>query len=432
MNIRKLLEFCREIYYNWGFCKTQISFAKAPIKIILNFTFTFATIPIFCYHTFMRTKAVIHLDRFTRNFHAVKARVGGRRICVPVKADAYGHGAVEISKAAVKAGADCLGVATVAEGVELRESGIKAPILLFSQAEPQDIPAIIEMKLIPFVSDTWFAGALNDCAAAVNRVLSVHLKIDTGMGRLGCAPEDAPSLAQYIADCSNLELAGTATHFAVADSAQAQDIAYTEMQLARFKEAVGAIRNAGVEPGILHAANSGAVTLHPETWLDMVRPGILLYGCKLAEEAYVPGLTLAPLKVEPVMELRSTVVMIKKIKKGESVSYGRIWTAPCDTNIGILPVGYDDGLPVLASGKWQAAISGKSYPLAGRICMDQCCVDLGTETNVRRWDEAVIFGGGTCGDTSLSTAELARRIGTIPYEIMCSINKRVPREYTGL
>ncbi len=410
----------------FDFFNGQEYFNIAAAVIVLQKVF-------FCYYTSMRTKAVIHLERFRRNFEAVKARVGGRRICVPVKADAYGHGAVEIAKAGLKAGADCFGVATVTEGAELRESGIKAPILLLSQADPQDIQAIIETDLIPFVSDTWFAGALNEYAAVKVKTqdrLPVHLKIDTGMGRLGCVPEDALALARYIVSCRNLTLAGTATHFAVADSTLEQDIAYTNTQLARFKEAVGAIRDAGIDPGILHAANSGAVTLHPGTWLDMVRPGILLYGCKPAEETEIPGFSLAPLNVEPVMELRSTVVMIKRIKKGESVSYGRTWTAPRDTNIGILPAGYDDGLPVLASGKWQAAIGGKSYPIAGRVCMDQCCVDLGAETNVRRWDEAVIFGGG-CGDCSLDAAELARRIGTIPYEIMCNINKRVPREYVN-
>jgi len=367
----------------------------------------------------MRTRAVIHLDRFLGNLSAVRARIGpDRRICVPVKANAYGHGALEIAKTSLEAGAYCLGVALVTEGTELRKGGIKAPILLFSQPYPEEIPQIIEAGLIPFVSDAPYASALNERAAAEKIKLPVHLKIDTGMGRLGCRTEEALALARHIAGCSWLELAGTATHFAVSDSTDERNIAYTRRQLARFIEAVGAIRDSGLDPGIVHAANSGAVILHPDAWLDMVRPGILLYGYKTAQK------NENPILAQPVMELRTNVALIKKIKKGESVSYGRTWTAPQDTFIAILPAGYGDGLPRLASGRWQAVINGRTYPLAGRICMDQCCVDLGPDHTVRMWDETVIFGG-----SAPDAAALAEAVGTIPYEITCNINKRVPRVY---
>jgi alanine racemase len=185
-----------------------------------------------------------------------------------------------------------------------------------------------------------------------------------------------------------------------------------------FKEALDGIRTAGFSPGIVHAANSGAVLLHPDSWFDMVRPGILLYGYISARK------TAAPLQVTPVMELRTRVVFIKKVQKGESLSYGRIWVAPHDTVAGILPAGYADGLPRLASNKWQVSIGGRLYPLVGRICMDQCLADLGPETGVRRWDEAVVFGG-----PAPDAAVLAEGIGTIPYEITCNVNKRVPRVY---
>jgi len=372
----------------------------------------------------MRIRAVIHLDRFLGNLGAVRARIGGdRRICIPVKTDAYGHGALEIAKTGLEAGAYCLGVAAVTEGTKLRREGITAPILLFSQPHPTEIPELVQARLTPFVSDTWFALALNERASAEGVKLPVHLKIDTGMGRMGCAPEEAPALARQIADCAALELAGTATHFAVSDSADEGDRAYTRTQIAIFKEAVNAVRAAGVDPGIVHAANSGAVILHPDAWFDMVRPGILLYGYKSVEEN-TPPLLSQPLRVQPVMELRSVVSLTKKVKKGETVSYGRTWTAPQDTFIAVLSAGYGDGLPRLASGKWQAVITGKTYPLAGRICMDQCCVDLGPDPSVRRWDEAVIFGG-----PAPDAAALAAVIGTIPYEITCNINKRVPRVY---
>ncbi|MCL2181076.1 MAG: alanine racemase [Treponema sp.] len=378
----------------------------------------------------MRTRAVIHIDHFLRNFHAVKDRIGQCRICVPVKADAYGHGAVQIALTSLEAGAFCVGTATVSEGIELRKNGINAPILLFSQPHPTEIPKIIKADLIPFISDDKFAATLNKHAEEKRIKMPVHLKIDTGMGRLGCAAEDALTLARYIVSCPGLELAGTATHFAVSDSADSGDIAYTQMQLDLFKEAVSQISGDGIDPGIVHAANSGAVILHPESWLDMVRPGILLYGYKTAEETDAPPehaqklSCLSPIKTEPVMELRTTVSLIKKIKKGESVSYGRTWTAPQDTYIAVLSAGYDDGFPRIASGKWQAQISGRTYPIVGTITMDQCCVDLGPEPTVRRWRDAVIFGG-----FAKSAAELAAAVQTIPYEITCNISKRVPRVY---
>jgi len=372
----------------------------------------------------MRTRAIIHLDRFAGNIEAVKERIGQkRRICVPIKADAYGHGALEIAKTSIEAGAYCLGAATVAEGTELRNGGINAPILLFTQPNPAEIPDILSSGLIPFVSDEWYASALNEATASKVK-LPVHLKIDTGMGRSGCPVKEALALAKYIGACASLELAGTATHFAVSDSTDAKDIAYTKLQLSRFEEAVDAIKGAGIDPGIVHAANSGAVILHPDTWFDMVRPGILLYGYKNVEEKEIPDFQFEPIHVQPVMELRTTVVMIKRVKKGESISYGRTWTAQKDTTIATLSAGYADGLPLLASNKWQAVISGKTYPFAGRICMDQCCVDLGQESDVRRWDEAVIFGG--CAKDAEALAEAAE---TIPYEITCNINKRVPRVY---
>jgi alanine racemase len=375
------------------------------------------------------TRAIIHLDKYAGNLRAVKERVGGRLICAAVKADAYGHGAVAVARASLEAGAACLGVATVGEGEELREGGITAPILLFSLALPAEIPQLVESRLTPFVSDGEYAEMLEKAASAAGIRLPVHLKIDTGMGRIGCDPEKAPELARSIASRPPLEYAGTATHLAVADSVTPDGIAYTEKQIDCFKNAVDAIKAAGIDPGIVHAANSGAVILHPRAWFDMVRPGILLYGYKTVEEASPLPTTNyqlpTSLHVQPVMELRTNVVLIKRVKKGETVSYGRTWVAQKDTEIAVLPVGYADGLPRLASGKWQAVINGKAYPLVGRVCMDQCMVDVGHAAGeVRRWDDAVIFGG-----TAPGADELAERIGTIPYEITCNINKRVPRVY---
>jgi alanine racemase len=379
----------------------------------------------------MRTRAIIHLDRFKKNIDSVKVRIGkGKSICIPIKADAYGHGAVQIAKTSLEAGAFCFGVAAVSEGLILRKGGIKAPILLFSQPHPDEIREIIKADLVPFVSDIDFASTLNEYAKSAKKKLPVHIKIDTGMGRIGCSVKEAPVLARHIAKSPWLKLTGTATHLAVSDSADRRDIEYTKKQIACFKRSVNAIRALGINPGIVHAANSGAVILHPNAWFDMVRPGILLYGYKAAEEFEAPVDHLKKLSkfktltVEPVMELRSTVALIKKIKKSESVSYGRTWTAEDNTLIAVLPTGYADGLPRLASNNWQVCIGEKLYPLVGRISMDQCCVNLGKKTEIKRWDEAIIFGS-----PDHDAAALAKITGTIPYEITCNINKRVPREY---
>jgi len=341
---------------------------------------------------------------------------------VAVKADAYGHGAPAIARASLESGAFCLGVATVEEGAALRLGGIAAPVLLLSQPVPDEIPGIIQNGLSPFVSDHEFAGALNAAAAAAKTKLPVHLKIDTGMGRLGCTPDEAPALARRLAGCGWLEHAGTATHLAVSDSADPADLAYTERQLGLFRDALQGMRAAGLDPGIVHAANSGAIILHPNAWFDMVRPGILLYGYK-AVEAPPPE---PPLLVEPAMELRTRVVFVKNVKKGESVSYGRTWVAPRDTAIAVLPVGYADGLPRLASNRWRVSIGGGTYPLVGTICMDQCMADLGPDPKPGRWDDAAVLGGPALGADAL-----AECVGTIPYEIVCNIGKRVPRVYRG-
>ena len=370
------------------------------------------------------TRAIVHLDKFAGNLRAVRARVGAERhICAAVKADAYGHGAAEIARASLEAGASHLGVATAQEGAALRRQGIDAPILLFAQPLPGEIPGIVEAGLSPFVSDADFAEALDREAAKAKVRLLVHLKIDTGMRRLGCPPGEAPALARRLAGCPALEHAGTATHLAVSDSAAPDDLAYTGRQLALFRGALEGIRAEGLNPGIVHAANSGAIALHPEAWFDMVRPGILLYGYNAAERA-CPESSLPPLRVEPVMELRAKVVLVKKISKGESVSYGRTWIANRDTTIAVLSLGYADGLPRLASNRWQVRIGGEAHPLVGTICMDQCMADLGPSPKARRWDDAVVFGGAALGADAL-----ADRIGTIPYEIVCNISKRVPRTY---
>ncbi|MCL2472333.1 MAG: alanine racemase, partial [Treponema sp.] len=323
-------------------------------------------------------------------------------------------------KCALEAGAEYFAVADVSEGGELRAGGIAVPILLFSQALPEELPEIVSLELTPLVSDADFIDTAAAAARKANKQLTVHLKVDTGMGRLGCRPEEAASLAARIVSHRRLNLGGVATHLSVADSSDEGNIAYTREQLRRFRETITSIKSSGVEPGIVHAANSGGLVFHEESHFDMIRPGLFLYG-------YTPETKLPEERpaIFPVMELRSAVVYIKKAKKGEAISYGRTWTAGEDTLIGVIPAGYADGFPRLLSNNHSVFIRGKPYPVVGTICMDQCMINLGKETEVQRWDEVVIFGPGY-----LTAADMARKCGTIPYEITCNINKRVPRDYT--
>jgi alanine racemase len=320
-----------------------------------------------------------------------------------------------MARAALEAGAGYLAAATVGEGTELREGGVTGPILLFSVPLIEEIPQLVSGRLIPLAADREFIAALAAAAEREGVRLPVHLKVDTGMGRIGCRPEEAAELGRYIQSLKSLEYAGTATHLAVSDSAAGEDLRYTREQLARFREAVESLKQAGVDPGVVHAANTGGVVFHEESWFDMVRPGILLYG-------YAPE--GSALQTEPVMELVSRITFIKRIKKGESVSYGRTWTAPEDRIIATIPLGYGDGFPRALGGNHRVYIRGRPYPLAGRICMDQCMIDLGAGTDIGRWEEVTVFGGAAPG-----AGCVAKQLGTIPYEITCNIKKRVPRVY---
>jgi len=367
------------------------------------------------------TRAIIHLERLKANIAEIRKKIGTKpAICIPVKADAYGHGAVRVGIAAIKAGAKFLAVASVQEGIELREAGIVAPILLFSLPIPEELEDVVRYHITPLVPDAEFVHLVGKTAERLGEILPVHIKIDTGMGRIGCRPETVMELVKVLKAYPALHWEGTATHLSVADSLDPEDRAYTQKQLDRFAEAVDRLRQGGFNPGILHAANSGAVVLHDNSYFDMVRPGLLAYG-------YPPLPSLSEIvPVKPVMELQTHVVFVKQVHPGESISYGRIWKAAQETTIGTLPIGYADGLPRRLSGKLSLSIKGSRYPLVGRICMDQCMIDLGMDSPVHRWEPVTVFGGT---DEDPTAADLAELLGTIPYEITCGINKRVPRVY---
>ena len=338
-----------------------------------------------------------------------------------VKADAYGHGSVGVSRCALEAGVEYLSVAGLSEAAELRAAGISSPILLLSQAQPEELCDIAAMGLIPFVSDAPFIEEAEAAAIKAGRQITVHLKVDTGMARLGCGCAEVPALAGKIACSKGLLLGGIATHLAASDSLKPDDIAYTKEQIRRFREIVASVKRAGLDPGITHAANSGALVFHEDSYFDMIRPGLFLYGYLPEACKETPG--AMPL-LEPVMEMQSKVAFIRKAEKGTPVSYGMTWIAPEDTFLGVIPAGYADGLPWKLSNNHSVLIRGKSYPLVGRICMDQSVVNLGWKAEVERWDKAVIFGPGF-----ITASDMAEKLGTLPYEILCGINKRVPREY---
>ncbi|MFW6289203.1 MAG: alanine racemase [Spirochaetota bacterium] len=364
------------------------------------------------------TRALIHLEHLKHNIDQLRTHTGSRPLlCLAVKADAYGHGIAPIGLAAADFGVDYLAVATSDEGIELREAGSTLPILLYSLSTPEEIPEITAHDITPILSDRDQIDAFDAESTRQRRRLTVHLKIDTGMGRIGCRTEEAPELARRIADAESLSLGGVSTHFASSDSG---DDRYTKEQIARFNAAIGAIREAGVDPGIVHAANSGGVLAHPESWYDMVRPGILAYGYYPSNEQE------RHLDLRPVMELVSKVVYIKEVNAGEAVSYGMTWRATHRTHIGTIPVGYGDGYNRLLSNRASVQIDGVNYPIVGRVCMDQLMVDLGPVCTVDRYADATLFGPGTGAPTA---EDLAALCGTVTYEITCSVTKRVPRMY---
>ncbi len=372
----------------------------------------------------------IYLSNIKNNIQEIKKISPSKtKICIPVKADAYGHGAVNVSKIAMECGVDYLAVATVPEAIELRQADINLPIIVLSVPNPSEINEIFSFNLIPVVQDEEFLNLLGVFALEKNQNISIQLKIDTGMGRIGCLPEDVLNLVKKINSSKCIKLDGMFTHLPVPDSILSEDIEYTKKQIQLFNDIVLQVKEAGFNPGICHMASSGGVLNYPEATFDMVRPGLAIYG-------YYPGdinfeyLQKQDINVSllPAMELCSKIVAIRNIKKGQSVSYGRTWVAPYDCEIGVLPIGYGDGLLRNYGKNLQVSINGKNYPICGRVCMDQCMVFLGKDSGVSRWDKAIIFGPKDKG-AILDASDIACYAQTIPYEITCGINKRVPRVY---
>lgn len=361
------------------------------------------------------TYAEINLKAIEHNFSEIRRHIQPTaKFCAVVKANAYGHGAIEISKIAVKCGADYLAVATVEEALELRENNFTLPILILGLIPSNSIEIALENNITLTVCDFDFAKKISEIAAAKNILAKVHLKIETGMGRIGIYPRDAIECAEKISDLKNIELEGIFSHFADADSA---DKKFTYEQLKIFLDTCEKITARGIKIKIRHIAESAAILEIPDAHLDMVRAGIISYGL------YPSNDVKHTIELQPAMKLIARAVYIKNISAGTSIGYGREFIAERNSVIATLPLGYADGY-IRAYKNFHVEVRGKLAPIVGRICMDQFMVDVTDIDGVQVGDEFILFGSD-----KISIDDAANHLNTINYEITCLVSERVPRIY---
>jgi alanine racemase len=366
--------------------------------------------------------AEVDLGAVRDNVRALAAVVAPAGVLAVVKADGYGHGAIPVSDAALDAGAAHLGVALVEEGVRLRESGIDAPILVLSEPVADAAETVVRNNLVPVVYTVPGVEALAKAVVAVGAAepFAVHLKVDTGMHRVGCRPEDALDIALQIQSHRELRLAGTCTHLAVADE---PGNPYSGEQLGRFTRLLDTLRANDVEPGVVHAANTAAALALPAARYDLVRVGIGVYGIHPAPEL------AGAVALRPALAVKAQVSFVKDLPPGARVSYGLRYELPCASRVATVPIGYADGVPrALGHRDGDVLIRGRRCRIAGTITMDQLMVDVG-DAPVEVGDEVVLLG--TQGNEQITAGEWAHRLDTIPYEIVCQIGPRVPRRYIG-
>lgn len=363
------------------------------------------------------TWAEIKLENLLFNLEQIKKAAGPEaRIMGVVKADAYGHG-VDVAELLQDEGVPCLGVAFLDEAIALRQKGIdRCDLFILGYTGADQIPELVEWDVTPGVYQLEFAQALSDYCVANGSVHPVHIKVDTGMGRIGFRWDEAAEAVLKIADMPGIRIEGLYTHFATADEV---DKDFTHLQLTRYAQVVKALSDKGVEIPLKHVENSAAIIDFDKTVFNMVRPGIILYGHYPSDEVKKEKLGL-----KPVMSFKTRIVHIKTIHAGDTVSYGRKFTAEGDRVIATLPVGYADGYSRMLSGKGaEVLVNDHRAPVVGNICMDQCMVDITGLEGVSLYDEVELFG------ENLPVEELAEKLGTISYELLCMVNKRVPRVY---
>ncbi len=363
------------------------------------------------------TWAEVDLDRFRRNLESIRAAIGGsRRILLVVKADAYGHGAVEIARHATAHGVTMLGVATLHEGIELRASGVTAPIVVLSPALLSEVAEIIEHRLTPCVATLAFAERLSERCQAHQVLTRYHVEIDTGMGRTGVADSEAVGFLERLATLPNLVLEGVFTHFPDADRG---DTALTEAQLVRYQAVLRDVGLRKIEVPIRHAANSAGMLSVHGSHLDMVRPGILAYG------AYPTAAVPRSVKVEGILAFKTRIVQLREFGPGASISYGCAYTTTRWTRVAVLPVGYGHGYPWALGNRGDVLVRGRRAPILGRVTMDLTMVDVTGIPDAQLEDEVVLWGEQ--GGAKLDLNEVAEKAQTIPYELLCGMGKRVVR-----
>ncbi len=368
-----------------------------------------------------RTWAEIDLDSLTYNIHEIRRITNpSAKIMAVVKADAYGHGVREVAKTLIDEGADYLAVACVDEGKQLRNDGITVPILILGAVMPEDAEDLIGYQLMPAVFDYELAKAVSDAALSKNTRAKIHIKLDTGMSRIGFVTGvDDDAVCREIAEIAALpgiEIEGIFSHFSTSDE---HDQSYTKLQFNRFMTVCSMLEERGIKIPIRHIATSAAIMMYPETHLEMVRAGVILYGLYPSEEVDKTKLSL-----KPVMSVKARVTMVKELEENRGVSYGKSYITNHRTRIATVPIGYADGYTRLLSGKAQMIAKNEKVPVIGRICMDQCMIDVTNVHTINAGDEVVVFGADT-----VTADDLAEWIGTINYEIICVIAKRIPRIY---
>ncbi|SKA87965.1 alanine racemase [Caloramator quimbayensis] len=373
------------------------------------------------FYDFRPYYAEINLDNFRHNFREVKRLAKGKKTFGVIKADGYGHGAVELARVLDEEGADYFAVAVVTEAIELRKNGYKKPILILGFTPPTFAKEIVEYDITQTVFSYELAEAISAEAKKQEKTAKIHIKLDTGMGRVGfIANDDAVNEILRIAKLDNIYLEGIFTHFASADEL---DKSFTKKQIEKYVYVVDKLKEKGIEFEIKHVSNSAAIIDLPEAYYDAVRPGIMLYGYYPSDEVNKERLIL-----KPVMTLKANIVNIKEVSEDTPISYGRKFYTNRKSKIATLPFGYADGFTRLLFGKAFVIINGKAAPIVGRICMDQCMVDVTDCGDVKVGDEVIVMGQK---DGIRNNADdIAKMLGTISYEVLCMVSKRVPRVYT--
>ncbi|MBO5060410.1 MAG: alanine racemase [Clostridia bacterium] len=368
-----------------------------------------------------RTWAEINIDALKYNVKNIRKITNpNARLMAVVKADAYGHGYRECCKALLDSGVDCLAVAIVDEAKELRRAGFDVPILVLGAALADEANDIVEYDIMPNVYNYEFAKCLSDVAKRQRKTVKIHLKIDTGMSRLGfaCGEANTEVIEEIIkiSQLPNVEIDGIFSHLACADEA---DTEYTHLQLDRFLKLVCELEKIGIKIPCKHIANSAAIMMYPEAHLDMVRAGVILYG-------YYPSCEVdkSRLSIKPVMTLKSRVTQVKTVEAGMGVSYGKTYITDKKTKIATIPIGYADGYPRCLSHKAAVETGGRLCSVIGRICMDQCMIDVTNVNNINIGDEVIIYG-----DDKITADDVAGWMNTINYEVLCLVSKRIPRIY---